>query len=74
MYFCDHYPVTELANMENNKHQKDTKLRRERTQVAEILKIMEDQTTDDVHKKLRLADNESSKITDNIIHRYKLIL
>lgn len=74
MYFCDHYPVTELANMENNEHQKDTKLRRERTQDAEILKIMEDHTTDYAHKKLRLANNESSKVMDNIIHQYNLTL
>ncbi|KAI1236715.1 hypothetical protein IHE44_0014968 [Lamprotornis superbus] len=36
----------EPANMENNEHQKDTKLRRDGTQDAEILKTMEDQTTD----------------------------
>ncbi|KAL9845551.1 spermatogenesis-associated protein 1 isoform 5-T7 [Geothlypis trichas] len=45
----------ELANMENNEHQKDTKLRRDqikkRTQDAEVLKIREDQTTDYVHRK-----------------------
>ncbi|KFP70757.1 Spermatogenesis-associated protein 1, partial [Acanthisitta chloris] len=41
-----------LTNMENNDHQKDTKLRRERTQDAEILKIMEGQTTEYVHKNL----------------------
>lgn len=52
--------------MENNEHQKETKLRRNRTQDAEIFKIMEDQTTDYVHKKKRLANNESSKIMDNI--------
>lgn len=66
MYFCHHYPVTELANMENNEHQKDTKSRRDGTQDAEILKIVEDQTTDYVHKKQRLANNDSSKIMDNI--------
>lgn len=52
--------------MENNEHQKETKLRRNRTQDAEIFKIMEDQTTDYVRKKKRLANNESSKIMDNI--------
>lgn len=52
--------------MENNEHQKETKLRRNRTQDAEIFKIMEDQTTDYVHKKKRLANNESSTIMDNI--------
>lgn len=73
MYFCHHYPVTELTNIENNEHQKDsklrredTKLRRDRIQNPEILKIMEDQTTDYIHKKQRLAHIESSKIMDNI--------
>lgn len=50
--------------MENNEHQKDTKLRRDRTQDAEILKTMEDQTTDYVHKKQRLANNACSKVMD----------
>ncbi|XP_068056018.1 LOW QUALITY PROTEIN: spermatogenesis-associated protein 1 [Anomalospiza imberbis] len=52
----------ELANMENNEHQKDTKLRRDRTQDAEILKIMEEQTTDSVHKKQSLQQNRTKKI------------
>lgn len=52
--------------MENNEHQKDTKLRRDRTQDAEVLKIREDQTTDYVHRKQRLANNTSPKIMDNI--------
>uniref|UniRef100_A0A8C3NZW2 Spermatogenesis-associated protein 1 C-terminal domain-containing protein n=1 Tax=Cyanoderma ruficeps TaxID=181631 RepID=A0A8C3NZW2_9PASS len=51
----------ELANMENNEHQKDTKLRRHKTQDAEILKIMEDQTTDYVHKKQSLQQNRTEK-------------
>ncbi|KAL2301515.1 hypothetical protein Nmel_010903 [Mimus melanotis] len=51
----------EPANMENNKHQKDTKLRRDRTQDTEILKIMEDQTTDYVHKKQSLQQNRTNK-------------
>ncbi|XP_054494690.2 spermatogenesis-associated protein 1 [Agelaius phoeniceus] len=51
----------ELANMENNEHQKDTKLRRDRTQDAEILKIREDQTTDYVHKKQSLQQNRTKK-------------
>ncbi|XP_066048654.1 spermatogenesis-associated protein 1 [Chamaea fasciata] len=51
----------ELANMENNEHQKDTRLRRDRTQDAGILKIMEDQTTDYVHKKQRLQQNRTEK-------------
>ncbi|XP_054371737.1 spermatogenesis-associated protein 1 [Molothrus ater] len=51
----------ELANMENNEHQKDTKLRRDRTQDAEILKIRKDQTTDYVHKKQSLQQNRTKK-------------
>ncbi|XP_057886554.1 spermatogenesis-associated protein 1 [Melospiza georgiana] len=51
----------ELANMENNEHQKDTKLRRDRIQGAEILKIREDQTTDYVHKKQSLQQNRTKK-------------
>ncbi|XP_053841125.1 spermatogenesis-associated protein 1 isoform X3 [Vidua macroura] len=51
----------ELANMENNEHQKNTKLRRDRTQDAEILKIMEDQTTHSVHKKQSLQRNRTKK-------------
>ncbi|KAM6342732.1 LOW QUALITY PROTEIN: spermatogenesis-associated protein 1 [Alca torda] len=39
----------ELTNVENDDHQKDTKLGRDRTQ-DQILKIMEDQTTEYVHK------------------------
>uniref|UniRef100_A0A8D2MK90 Spermatosis associated 1 n=1 Tax=Zonotrichia albicollis TaxID=44394 RepID=A0A8D2MK90_ZONAL len=53
----------ELANMENNEHQKDTKLRRDRIQDAEILKIREDQTTDYVHKKQSLQQNRIKKTT-----------
>ncbi|KFV15999.1 Spermatogenesis-associated protein 1, partial [Tauraco erythrolophus] len=41
----------ELTNMENNNHQKDTKLRRDGTQDAGILKIMEEQTTEYLRKK-----------------------
>lgn len=52
--------------MENSDHQKDTKLRRGRTEDAGILKIMEDQTTEYVYKKQRLVNNDSAKITDNI--------
>ncbi|XP_058664930.1 spermatogenesis-associated protein 1 [Ammospiza caudacuta] len=51
----------ELANMENNEHQKDTKLRRDRIQGAENLKIREDQTTDYVHKKQSLQQNRTKK-------------
>lgn len=59
--------------MENNNHQKDTKLRRDRTRDAEILKIMEDQTTEYVHKPQnmvhktqRLVNNDFAKIMVNI--------
>ncbi|XP_062353743.1 spermatogenesis-associated protein 1 [Cinclus cinclus] len=51
----------EPANIENNECQKDTKLRRERTQEAESLKIMEDQTTDYVHKKQSLQHSRTKK-------------
>ncbi|KFU96394.1 Spermatogenesis-associated protein 1, partial [Chaetura pelagica] len=43
----------ELTNMENNDHQNDTKLRRDRTENAGVLKIIEDQTTEDVHQNQR---------------------
>ncbi|XP_031973963.1 spermatogenesis-associated protein 1 isoform X1 [Corvus moneduloides] len=51
----------ELTNIENSEHQKETKLRRNRTQDAEIFEIMEDQTTDYVHKKQRLQQNRTKK-------------
>ncbi|XP_014794781.1 PREDICTED: spermatogenesis-associated protein 1 [Calidris pugnax] len=51
----------ELANMDNNDHQKDTKRRRDRTQDAGILKIMEEQTTGYVHKKQSLQQHGTSK-------------
>ncbi|XP_009883182.1 PREDICTED: spermatogenesis-associated protein 1 [Charadrius vociferus] len=51
----------ELTNMENNDHQKDTELRRDRTRDAEILKIMEDQTTEYVHKTQSLQQYRTSK-------------
>uniref|UniRef100_A0A8C3K1V9 Spermatogenesis associated 1 n=1 Tax=Calidris pygmaea TaxID=425635 RepID=A0A8C3K1V9_9CHAR len=51
----------ELANMDNNNHQKDTKQRRDRTQDAGILKIMEEQTTEYVHKKQSLQQHGTSK-------------
>ena len=47
--------------MENNDHQKGTKLRRDRTQDAGVLKIMEDQTTEYVCKKQRLVNNDLLK-------------
>ncbi|KFQ56029.1 Spermatogenesis-associated protein 1, partial [Nestor notabilis] len=46
-----------LTNMENNDHLKDTKLRRDRTQDAGTVKIMEDQATEHVHKKQRCLLN-----------------
>ncbi|XP_052656718.1 spermatogenesis-associated protein 1 isoform X2 [Harpia harpyja] len=51
----------ELTNMENNDDQKDTKLRKDRTQDAAILKIMEDQTTEYVCKKQSLQQYRTSK-------------
>ncbi|XP_074008368.1 spermatogenesis-associated protein 1 [Numenius arquata] len=51
----------ELANTDNNDHQKDTKCRRDRTQDAGILKIMEEQTTEYVHKKQSLQQYGTSK-------------
>ncbi|XP_027504696.1 spermatogenesis-associated protein 1 isoform X1 [Corapipo altera] len=50
-----------LTNMENNEHQKETKLRRDRTQDSEILKIMERQTTEYVHKKQSLQQYSTRK-------------
>ncbi|KFV39207.1 Spermatogenesis-associated protein 1, partial [Tyto alba] len=46
-----------LTNMENNDHQKDTKLRRDTTQGSGVLKIMEDQTTEYVCKTQRFLLN-----------------
>ncbi|NXO55859.1 SPAT1 protein, partial [Aramus guarauna] len=51
----------ELTNMENNDHQKDSKLRRDRTQDAGILKIMGDQTTEFVRKNQSLQQYRTSK-------------
>ncbi|XP_051480855.1 spermatogenesis-associated protein 1 isoform X2 [Apus apus] len=51
----------ELTNIENNDPQNDTKLRRDRTENAGILQIMEDQTTEDVHKKQSLQQCRTSK-------------
>lgn len=65
MYFDHHYPVTELTNMENSNHQKDTKLRRDRAQDDGILKIKEAQTGEYVRKTQRLVNNDSAKIMDN---------
>ncbi|KFQ59866.1 Spermatogenesis-associated protein 1, partial [Pelecanus crispus] len=46
-----------ITNMENNDHQKDTKLRRDRTQDSGIPKRMKDQTTELVHKTKRCLLN-----------------
>ncbi|PKU48344.1 spermatogenesis-associated protein 1 [Limosa lapponica baueri] len=51
----------ELTNTDNNDHQKDTKQRRDRTQDAGILKIMEEQTTEYIHKKQSLQQYGMSK-------------
>ncbi|XP_032856671.2 spermatogenesis-associated protein 1 [Tyto alba] len=51
----------ELTNMENNDHQKDTKLRRDTTQGSGVLKIMEDQTTEYVCKTQSLQQYRTSK-------------
>ncbi|XP_074688487.1 spermatogenesis-associated protein 1 isoform X2 [Strix aluco] len=51
----------ELTNMENNDDQEDTKLRRDRTQDAGILKVREDQTTEYVCKNQSLQQNRTSK-------------
>ncbi|KFW96011.1 Spermatogenesis-associated protein 1, partial [Phalacrocorax carbo] len=46
-----------VTNMENNKHQKDTKLRRPRTQDSGIPQTMKDQSTEYVHKTQRCLLN-----------------
>ncbi|CAN0208190.1 unnamed protein product [Bubo scandiacus] len=51
----------ELTNMENNDDQEDTKLRRDRTQDAGILKVREDQTTEYVCKNQSLQQYRTSK-------------
>ncbi|KGL93067.1 Spermatogenesis-associated protein 1, partial [Charadrius vociferus] len=56
-----------LTNMENNDHQKDTELRRDRTRDAEILKIMEDQTTEYVHKTQRCVFQVSTCLLNIIV-------
>ncbi|XP_074732498.1 spermatogenesis-associated protein 1 isoform X1 [Strix uralensis] len=51
----------ELTNVENNDDQEDTKLRRDRTQDAGILKVREDQTTEYVCKNQSLQQYRTSK-------------
>ncbi|KFW62209.1 Spermatogenesis-associated protein 1, partial [Pygoscelis adeliae] len=46
-----------ITNMENNDHQKDTKLRRDRTQDSGIPKTVKGQTTEHVHKTQRCLLN-----------------
>ncbi|XP_062467202.1 spermatogenesis-associated protein 1 isoform X2 [Pezoporus occidentalis] len=55
----------ELTNMDNNHHLKDTKLRKDRTQDAGILKIMEDQATEYACKKQSLLQYRTSKSIAN---------
>ncbi|KAM6079175.1 spermatogenesis-associated protein 1 isoform 1-T1 [Theristicus caerulescens] len=50
-----------IANMENNDHQKDTKLRRDRTQDSGIPQTMKDQTPEYVHKPQSLQQYRTSK-------------
>ncbi|XP_009872093.1 PREDICTED: spermatogenesis-associated protein 1 [Apaloderma vittatum] len=52
-----------ITNMENNDHQKDTRLRRGRTQDTGILKTTEDQTTEYVCKTQSLQQYRTSKST-----------
>ncbi|XP_010004904.1 PREDICTED: spermatogenesis-associated protein 1 [Chaetura pelagica] len=58
---CSDEQGQELTNMENNDHQNDTKLRRDRTENAGVLKIIEDQTTEDVHQNQSLQQYRMSK-------------
>ncbi|XP_056211753.1 spermatogenesis-associated protein 1 [Falco biarmicus] len=55
----------ELTNMENNDHQKDTELRRDRIQGSGIIKIMEDQTTEYAHKKQSFQQYRTNKSIDD---------
>lgn len=79
MYFDHHYPVTELntkllvTNMENNDRKKDTKLKRDRTRDSGNLEILEDQTTEYIHRNQRLVNGNSDKRMDNNNNK-KLIL
>lgn len=52
--------------MENNDHQKDAKLRGDRTQHSGILKTLEDQTTEYIQKNQRLVNNGSDKTLNTI--------
>lgn len=52
--------------MENNDHQKDTKLRRGRTQDSGIPRTVKGQTTEYVHKTQRLVNDDSDKVMDNV--------
>ncbi|KAM6414862.1 spermatogenesis-associated protein 1 [Rhynochetos jubatus] len=55
--------LKEPTNMENNDHQKDTKLKRDGAQDTGILKITEDQTTEYACKKQSLQQYRANKST-----------
>ncbi|XP_035393141.1 spermatogenesis-associated protein 1 isoform X3 [Cygnus atratus] len=50
-----------VTNMENNDHKKDTKLRRDRTRDSGNLEILEDQTTEYIHRNQSLLQYRTSK-------------
>ncbi|KAI6063914.1 Spermatogenesis-associated protein 1 isoform X2 [Aix galericulata] len=50
-----------VTNMENNDHKKDTKLKRDRTQDSGNLEILEDQTTEYIHRNQSLLQYRTSK-------------
>ncbi|XP_052521987.1 spermatogenesis-associated protein 1 [Tympanuchus pallidicinctus] len=50
-----------ITKVENNDHQKDGKLRGDRTQHSGILRTLEDQTTEYIHKNQRLLPHRTSK-------------
>uniref|UniRef100_A0A8C3M013 Spermatogenesis associated 1 n=1 Tax=Chrysolophus pictus TaxID=9089 RepID=A0A8C3M013_CHRPC len=50
-----------ITNVENNDHQKDGTLRGDRTQHSGILRTLEDQTTEYIHKNQRLLPYRTSK-------------
>lgn len=52
--------------MENNDHEEDAKLRGDRTQHSGILKMLEDQTTEYIHKNQRLVNNDSDETVNTI--------
>nr|XP_021130009.3 spermatogenesis-associated protein 1 isoform X3 [Anas platyrhynchos] len=50
-----------VTNMENNDHKKDTKLKRDRTRDSGNLEILEDQTTEYIHRNQSLLQYRTSK-------------